>query len=570
MRFLNDKKFRYLLESFAKKVEEIEEQVIREISDKDMEPIRNFLSKLDVQKLPFNNIFGDKYRLVIPIMGKNEDRIMFYTIKYFLERMKFVVDFKKGVVKREINTQKGKKIRVERIGKILSKIEELYLTYDDARTDYESAESGTKQEEMLKEKVLEYTNLLQDLTSNLPSYSDRATEYRRFWNEKAEYYLKNPEELEKEQSVYSIILSRHPIDILRMSDFENIRSCHSPRFSYWKCAIAEAHGHGLVGFVVENKNLKFFEKEKRDLQDNEIFFDNIRQLPGLKPVSRIRAKKFDHVENGLSLAVPEITIYGKKIPGIYETLAEFLKEKQQKEIESFLEDEGKNKKAFDLNNFFRRGGSYEDTISDDLFKAFLKNPDYEVQILGSAGYKKEDQKLELDKEVGEIAREVNQNLQHVRLVAYMGIRGGLPEYGNDYDFVYFRGRMEFGVPEFFANFENLARKEYEEKKEWVENVFLDVMSDFRSETWGDQAFFKPGKGKIYYELSTQKFENNLEGLQFYARTLRKLNTHCDVIQFDFEKRLAKEFKAQKEKLSENKKLKLKYLIAKKLFERIKN
>lgn len=569
MRFLNDKKFRYLLESFQKKVDQIEEQVIREISDKDMEPIRNFLSKLDVQKLPFNNIFGDKYRLAIPIMGENEDRIMFYTIKYFLERMKFVVDFKKGVVKREINTQKGKKIRVERIGKILSKIEELYLTYDDARTDYESAESGTKQEEMLKEKVLEYTNLLQDLTSNLPSYSDRATEYRRFWNEKAEYYLKHPEELDKEQSLYSIILSRHPLDILRMSDFEDIRNCHSPRHSHWKCAIAEAHGHGLVAYVVDNKDLKFFEKEKRSLQDKEIFFDNIRQLPGLKPVSRVRARKFDNVENGLSLAIPELVIYGRKVPGIYEALAKFLKEKQQREIESFLEDEGKNIKAFDLNKFVRRGGSYEDTISDDLFKAFLKSQDYEVEVFGSAGYEKEDQNFELDKEVEEIARDINQNLRHVELVAHTGGQDGEDAYGR-YDLIYFRGKLKFEVPEFFANFENLTRKEYEEKKEWVENVFLDVMSDFRSETWGDQAFFITGKGKIYYELSTQKFENNLEGLRFYVRALRKLNTHYDVIQFDFEKRLAKEFKAQKENLSENKKLKLKYLIVKKLFERIKN
>ena len=45
-----------------------------------------------------------------------------------------------------------------------------------------------------------------------------------------------------------------------MSDFEDITSCHSPPSrgggdSYYKCAVAEAHGHGAVAYVAKTENI---------------------------------------------------------------------------------------------------------------------------------------------------------------------------------------------------------------------------------------------------------------------------------------------------------------------------
>ena len=62
-----------------------------------------------------------------------------------------------------------------------------------------------------------------------------------------------------------------PIDVMRMSDFDNIESCHSPPSrrgdnSYYKCAVAEAHGHGPVAYVVRNEDLNEL-ISKYDLED---------------------------------------------------------------------------------------------------------------------------------------------------------------------------------------------------------------------------------------------------------------------------------------------------------------
>ena len=57
-------------------------------------------------------------------------------------------------------------------------------------------------------------------------------------------------------SQYSIVLSRHPIDVLRMSDISNIRSCHSEGSEYFHCAVAEAKGHGPIAYLVETESLE--------------------------------------------------------------------------------------------------------------------------------------------------------------------------------------------------------------------------------------------------------------------------------------------------------------------------
>ena len=54
---------------------------------------------------------------------------------------------------------------------------------------------------------------------------------------------------------FHIILSRAPIDVLRMSDFENIQSCHSPGSTYWQCAHDEATEGGPIAYLVSNQQL---------------------------------------------------------------------------------------------------------------------------------------------------------------------------------------------------------------------------------------------------------------------------------------------------------------------------
>lgn len=116
-----------------------------------------------------------------------------------------------------------------------------------------------------------------------------------------------------------IIVSRHPTDVIRMSDHPGMGSCHSPASheqrqgmgQYYKCAIQEARGHGFVAYVVQNKDLKKVDLEST--QQSEIFRDSKRDIAGIVPVSRIRLRKIvADMKGGEKVAVfsPEDRIYG--------------------------------------------------------------------------------------------------------------------------------------------------------------------------------------------------------------------------------------------------------------------
>ena len=75
-----------------------------------------------------------------------------------------------------------------------------------------------------------------------------------------------------------------------MSDFDTITSCHSPASrqnayqSYYKCAVAEAQGHGAVAYVVETEDLLSatntgnINSAEQEIQEGEIFVDDKRHL----------------------------------------------------------------------------------------------------------------------------------------------------------------------------------------------------------------------------------------------------------------------------------------------------
>lgn len=77
-----------------------------------------------------------------------------------------------------------------------------------------------------------------------------------WWHKKQTYYTKdnNWNEIEGlfsgDEVDYTVIISRHPVDVLRMSDIGSIQSCHSEGRSHFQCAVAEAKGHGPIAYLV--------------------------------------------------------------------------------------------------------------------------------------------------------------------------------------------------------------------------------------------------------------------------------------------------------------------------------
>jgi len=215
-------------------------------------------------------------------------------------------------------------------------------------------------------------------------------------------------------------LTRDPVDVMRMADFDNITSCHSPpsrgstQGSYYKCAVAEAHGHGAVAYVVETEDLhKWSGRNDLDMDEIEeemqggieIFYDDKRygDAGSIQPVSRVRLRQVRYYDTdtpkrydeGTEIAVPEKRVYGAAIPGFVERVIAWARENQQEVIENMPKEDGK----INLSRLTIFGGSYEDTagaagrralvsklIGADHFKGFtgsMKQDSYTEDTLDS-------------------------------------------------------------------------------------------------------------------------------------------------------------------------------------------
>ncbi len=157
-----------------------------------------------------------------------------------------------------------------------------------------------------------------------------------------------------------VIISRHPIDVARMSDFSTTRSCHSEGSSHFECAIQESRGHGMVAYVITGSDYEFWEIEDRLNAEDEIFKDSDVGLDGPEPTSRVRLYKLFNQETGEEFAVVEDRVYGVKIPDFLPTVRKWARESQKSE---WADAEGNIKDSFlDGYEWIRVGGEYADQV----------------------------------------------------------------------------------------------------------------------------------------------------------------------------------------------------------------
>lgn len=270
--------------------------VFNEVSEDELEKIDRLskFDKKDLKEEPFNDIFKDKFRIVIPILEKNQKDFYDFLIKNNLSD----IDFAKGTGKLNVKTDRGYKLREIRIGKFL---------------------------EELKDK-----------------------HWLDFWQ-------KNKIPLSrKNQEGVSVVISRHPIDIVRMSDHSEWSSCHSFGDSFWKCALQEAKTGGAIAYVVRNKDLS----NVSDIQAKDIFEDKNRKIQGIEPLERIRLRRFQ--DDNHDYLVPELRTYGIKHVGFADTLKQWALNVQEDKL-----------KDVDYSKLKLRGGSQQDNNANDLWSSFL-------------------------------------------------------------------------------------------------------------------------------------------------------------------------------------------------------
>ena len=410
-----------------------ENKQLGEATEEELSNLDDVLRNLNPQDLSFNNIFGDKMRIIEPMKTKDKD---LERLKKLLNDSGYIPDFSTGLatyyevtfppkykdgrpskmVLTLQQTKDGSLVNHDRtrkkqikIGKLLQKGSRLFDAAKKAQEDFEnlkpeafkiSPDEAKPEDEVNIEKYKEASKKAEEkadtdfrkLTSTFfgtqPVMIDDTNNFAKladWWNKKSAFYRENPEDAGETSSDYSIVYTRHPIDVMRMSDFDNIESCHSPPSresssgnSYYRCAVAEAHGHGPVAYVVRNEDLdeliSNYDLEDASYQDlldaldddeGELFRDGERGVDGITPVSRQRIKKFVNPTLEISLAAPSTVTYGKRFPDLYSNISNFTKEKQEKELKKIEDSRGKEDSTFEgedfnLGEWERFGGSYED------------------------------------------------------------------------------------------------------------------------------------------------------------------------------------------------------------------
>jgi hypothetical protein len=170
---------------------------------------------------------------------------------------------------------------------------------------------------------------------------------------------------ETAQDNHYLVVSRAPVDVLRMSDHptapQKIQSCHSEGGSYFHCAVTEAQGSGFVGYIVSKKDL-----DKVDLEADEIFADVHRGVEGIVPLSRIRFRRFERNTDPPNpaldeIALPEARTYG----GHFEGFTDFAREWARKVQPELF----KEKPA--MREYSLTGGEYRDNPDGLLFNLFF-------------------------------------------------------------------------------------------------------------------------------------------------------------------------------------------------------
>lgn len=417
-------------------------RLLNEVAKKVVDEV---LDATDMERLPFDNIFEKNLRILVPLEKTGSYNLLKKELEKIPGFLKIDTD-KKEVVRNVVIKRPGyepeHKVVSINIGKAIANLK--------------------ISPEVKKELLNWYAN-----------------------------YNSNISEMEN-LSKYSIVLSRHPIDIVRMSDIGGIRSCHAPGREYFQCAIQEGKSGGPIAYLVRTDDLdehinKLIESKKvTDFQDGlnhgELFKDGGRGIKGVVAIGRIRIRRYSGLGDlsGKDIAIPEKRIYGTRVAGFYDAVRSFLKEKQQYYFETTEDGEGFKNIGYELGgDWERRGGSYTDSSDSELFNNFFNT---EV-FFGSVTHADEDSEGEAGDRVDQFEEElegmknlyarglkhsdvnydVAQSDDYVYYNAWGGISIDIGEFlnTNDYDEDFFKELASCDSPEDFAS---LKRYNFDVKK----------------------------------------------------------------------------------------------------------
>mgnify|MGYP003146812703 FL=1 len=519
-----------LLENWRQfKTQALKEDVLNEISEESYERIKDWLADAGGKmNLPFKNLFGDKMRIAIPVGPVLNPKSDIGKFLNFFKENGWETDLSTGLAEKEVQTQKGTQVKKQKIGKVLQQayrlknrlldsIESVRKVQDailHGRTDQRAGPNWEELEDHPDMKAARQTHdkALEAFTKGFTQVGGTA-EIKNlidFWNKKSQFYRENPEKISTE---YAIVVSRHPVDVLRMSDFAMIHSCHSEGSDYFKCAMSEAQGHGPVAYIVEAKAL-----ETVNLQEDEIFEDEDRDIDGIEPLSRIRLRKFFNTNNGYSLAVPEVRTYGASIPTFYEKLKEWALKAQETLFMGAIDSSNNKIDSTYMRQFVRTGGSYQDNTSASVFNRFFQ--EYDAAFTGDVRWEgdEEDDPQYVNEQLAQQYEELAADIEHTAdqvlehtYVSYEVMHEDLDEPPQ----LYFSGGITF---EFELNGSEDWPREWRAQSPITDGIqnainthetWEDIDASFYDGTLEDRIMWDTG----YYDPTPDGFDSFVEGLK---------------------------------------------------------
>lgn len=342
-------------------------QYLREVHEADLEA-HALEDKIDAAEegdfsdYAFNHIFGNKLRLIIPLGKKGTIPLSEDQVREALKKEGYSVDFEKGTAVKTVETKQGPKTQVGKLGKVLKK-----LSKQDA-----------------------------------------------FWQQVAHWWEMKADPTKKmgDATGVSIVISRSPMDLIRMSDHPQWGSCHAPPgksghlSSYWPCAGQEARSGGAIAYVVKNSDLKTVD----NLQAPEIFKDPDRNVKGVEPLERLRLRRFtvyDHKDQDqLDILVPEDSTYGIRHVDFRESVEEWAKKVQK----PFIDFDNPP----DWDSAELRGGTYQDTNAATLWNHFFGTKVYGSKESEDRGEQEEHGGVSADSMHDQAEEQLNaRNFKHV-------------------------------------------------------------------------------------------------------------------------------------------------------------
>jgi len=387
----------------------IRRQFLNEISYANYEKIKDWMSTADEEDFSFGHMFGDYddwrqqgWRVAFPLTTKDQKTVASFMGVLTKEGWKPDFEPYKAMVK----------YRVGETGEEREREETRYHLNMKRESEYTIPKGPRAGEKTVKKERLKLSQALNKEARDGNITKDQLDKYQKLIDTKLEFYTKHPEEL-LDPPARSIVVSRHPIDILRMSDHTLIHSCHSEGASHFQCAMAEARGHGPVAMVVNTDDLKGV-----DLEADEIFEDPGRDVDGIEPVGRVRLRKYVNNEHDYELAIPEKRVYGELPPGFLESVRDWTLAAQKEYLDDkapdikLEEDENGEIEVIegpDLYSFTRKGGSWKDNTAGVTFNRFF---DTDVYFGDTNEDPDEEEADELEIAFNEMVEECRQ-IQHV-------------------------------------------------------------------------------------------------------------------------------------------------------------